>query len=238
MVVGPKSAKSQAQEADVAANEALLLHAEAAKLAKSWLSGAFGGGGDDNHNDDNKADEDDALQKEQELFGPTAVPHSEKWVTSPSDSIIPDGGVGFQETPATNATTSSRNSDQTTAFLRKQLLRGHNNSHVTAKPRPRPGPQALSSKRIDSEDEEEGRSGLGKVRSKGKGQTASSSVNDESVHPMSETATPAADGTTSPALTVASPIPSRTAKKRGSSYLDEVLASRAAKKKKKIAKHP
>lgn len=79
MVPKPTSAKSQVQESDVAANEALLQYAEASKLAKSWLSGSLGNA------DPNKATEDEAdLQKEQELFGKNVAHYSETYVASPS----------------------------------------------------------------------------------------------------------------------------------------------------------
>ncbi|EXJ90935.1 hypothetical protein A1O1_04042 [Capronia coronata CBS 617.96] len=247
MVPKPTSAKSQVTEADLAANEALLLHAEAARLAKSWLSGAFSGS-DTNDNNDTAADEAD-LKKEQELFGKNAVQYSET------------GGVGFQDPSAGNGTkgaAASRGADQTTAFLRKHLLRGQNNSHTTstAKPRPRSGAQGYPSRRAaDSEDEEEGRSGVGKSKYKGRvhTHTASYAGGSESGFPRSSDnlaqsaltdatgVRDTVDGATQlpPTPTGAAPPgQARTTKKRGSSYLDEVLASRAAKKNKKMPKNP
>ncbi|KAL2434847.1 hypothetical protein ABEF95_008764 [Exophiala dermatitidis] len=245
---------SAVPEADIATNEALLFHAEASRLAKSWLQGATGAA--DPKEEDNDDDEAD-LQRERELFGSNnAAQYSET------------GGVGFEvpsepQNGGGSATSSSRTGyDQTTAFLRKQLLRGRGNasSHASVKPRPQlPQAKQRRANNSDDEDEEEGRSALGKGRSKNnknnKTQIKGNSELKNSELRQKEITVPAADesvttshedmnkGTTTStpqsttsATTTANTTQSRptTNKKRGSSYLDEVLASRAAKKNKKM----
>lgn len=57
---------SAVPEADIATNGALLFHAEASRLAKSWLQGATAAA--DPKEGDNDEDEAD-LKRERELFG-------------------------------------------------------------------------------------------------------------------------------------------------------------------------
>lgn len=144
------------------------------------------------------------------------------------------GGIGYQE-PINSSNPATRSSDPATAFLRKQLLRGGprgagQNQHTSAKPLPRRGPH----KRDDSDDEEEGRSGLGRGKA-GKSQpakdkTPKSADQDHGAHDTDSGLNGTANGVQQESA------PPKAAKKRGSSYLDEVLASRAAKKKKKFNK--
>ena len=124
----------------------------------------------------------------------------------------------------------TREVNASTEKLRKQMLgkrtnfKNSNNNNrdgslVASKPRPRPG-----KRKAESDDEEEGRSGLGKEQkqkpSKQKDSTENSADKQETV--------PDSPVAPAPKLTAA---PST--KKRGGSYLDQVLAERAARKKKK-----
>ncbi|KAK5458505.1 hypothetical protein LTS15_004587 [Exophiala xenobiotica] len=217
---------TQDSEIDIATNEALLQHAEASRLAKSWLNSALG----DNDNSTSNARED-----EQEEFEPNLVKNASLYSEN--------GGIGY--TQPTDSS-SARASDPATAFLRKQLLgrggqRGnlHHNQHTTTKSRP--GSAASSARRRDdSEDEEEGRSGLGKSKASKTKSTPGTQPNTSLTHPDdTDAATTNAASNNSvqhAASGQGSPHVSRTIKKRGSSYLDEILASRAAKKKKKSGK--
>ncbi|KAK4942980.1 hypothetical protein LTR10_017364 [Elasticomyces elasticus] len=207
------STSGNPKEIDIITNEALLHHDEASRLAKSWLASAYS-------SDDNDGEQDDF----------------EKTLTNNSGQYSETGGLGYTE-PTNPSGSGARGSDPTTAFLRKQLLgRGQrataHNQHTSAKPRPRYG----AGKRDDSDDEEEGRSGLGKGKAKAgknrhnEGKVPKSATPGQPAHqPVSK----ARDGEVQQGTVGAAP---RAAKKRGSSYLDEVLASRAAKKKKKFTK--
>jgi hypothetical protein len=93
----------------------------------------------------------------------------------------------------------------------------------------------------DSEDEEEGRSGLGKSKASKTKNTPGTQPNMSLPHPDDTnvgTTNAASDSSLQHAASgQGSPhVSSKTTKKRGSSYLDEILASRAAKKKKKSGK--
>lgn len=145
------------------------------------------------------------------------------------------GGIGYQE-PTNSSNSATRGSDPATTFLRKQLLRGGqrgagHNQHTSAKPQPRRG----ILKRDDSDDEEEGRSGLGRGKSGksklAKFKTPKPASQDQPAHDtISDLNGP------HPREVQQGSTPPKATKKRGSSYLDEVLASRAAKKKKKFNK--
>ena len=69
---------TKVQEGDIAANEARLQHAEAARLAKSWLSNVFG---DQAHTDDGAEAELDENEKKFEL-GLNRDEYSETYVRS------------------------------------------------------------------------------------------------------------------------------------------------------------
>ena len=141
------------------------------------------------------------------------------------------GGLGYTE-PTNSSGTPTRGTDPATAFLRKQVLgrsqraTGHN-QHTSAKPQPR----RYAPKRDDSDDEDEGRSALGTGKGKAsENKTLKPAGQNHSAHHT------AADAHPSEVQQETANAASKAAKKRGSSYLDEVLASRAAKKKKKFNK--
>lgn len=94
------------------------------------------------------------------------------------------------------------------------MLTGHHSA--ASKPRPR-----AAAKRPDSDDEEEGRSGLGK-----KSESRAAVPRGKNVQ-SSEAQTESTETTT--------PTSAPPSKKRGGSYLDQVLADRANKKRKKKA---
>ncbi len=224
------STKTAPSEADIATNNALLNYSEASRLAKSWLSG-FNSNGQDDTEKDQEAEEqaERELLKKQNFFSDT-------------------GGIGYH---APESPSGSRPSamDSTTTFLRKQLLSGRNapngtRGHSATVARPRSIVQR-SSKHEHESDEEESRASVGKKR----GRTAGKVTKTVAPAPMDQTHGTDLAGTSTtkaPALREAAPPdddgpeparlvpPSKAAKKRGtSSYLDEVLALRAAKKQKK-----
>lgn len=115
-----------------------------------------------------------------------------------------------------------------TEKLRKQMLgkkaavsAGRNGMQQLSASKPRPRP---AKREEESDDEEGGRSGVGKRKEK----------------PLPEQLEPSTEGAATgdkedrgiapPTIVASSSVP---AKKRGSSYLDQVLAERAAKRKKK-----
>jgi hypothetical protein len=67
----------QASEIDIATNEALLQHAEASRLAKSWLNSAHG----DNDNSTSNAREDEKEEFEPNLAKNAAL-YPEKYVST------------------------------------------------------------------------------------------------------------------------------------------------------------
>ncbi|KAJ9502250.1 hypothetical protein H2202_002315 [Exophiala xenobiotica] len=217
---------TQATEIDIATNEALLQHAEASRLAKSWLNSALG----DNDNSTSNGRED-----EQEEFEPNLAKNAALYSEN--------GGIGYTQ-PIDSS--SARASDPATAFLRKQLLgrggqRGnlHHNQHTTSKSRPGPATSSAH-RRGDSDDEEEGRSGLGKSKTSKTKNTPGTLPNISRTYPddtdVGTTNAASNNSVQHAASGQGPPHVSKTTKKRGSSYLDEILASRAAKKKKKSGK--
>ncbi|KIW85140.1 hypothetical protein Z517_00529 [Fonsecaea pedrosoi CBS 271.37] len=247
-----------ASDADIATNKALLFHAEAARLAKSWLRGTAVGDGPDKDEDEDKAEED--LERE---------------FLRNKDVYSETGGVGYHpptESSLSNGISSDHNT--TTAFLRKQLLRGHQRgratngsaqTHNASTARPNTQLRApRQAKGEDDSDEEESRSGVvGKRKRNTNAGRAAAAVESEAsgstpsqIHPSSASETrhslepsdaadsapneshdqfdsaPQATSSSNPQVTLP-----RAGKKRGaSSYLDELLASRAAKKNKKKKK--
>jgi hypothetical protein len=237
-----KKTNSHVKESDLASNEALLQHAEASKLAKSWLNDAFGA-----------ADDDDDVEREEKhlnaAFGNPAQ-YSETYVTFPfillgrvlraDKSDACSGGLGFQEA-AEPISTSRAVRDSTTAFLRKQLLpRGSGRPHPrsAASDLRRGTGRGRGSGPDSSGDEEEGRSGLGKGAKRkrnmqvGVNQIQPTSVSETLMAQTKKAQTDVIEDADTQNLQASA----RTGKKqkRGSSYLDEILASRAAKKKKKV----
>ncbi|OAG41206.1 hypothetical protein AYO21_04586 [Fonsecaea monophora] len=251
-----------ASDADIATNKALLFHAEAARLAKSWLRGTAVGDGPDKDEDEDKAEED----LEQEFL-------------RNKDVYSETGGVGYHP-PTESSLSNGISSDQntTTAFLRKQLLRGHQRGRATNgsaqthnASTARPNTQIRAPRWVkgeDDSDEEESRSGVvGKRKRKTNAgraaavtaaavESGASGSTPSQIHPSSASetghslepsgaaesapneshdqfdSTPQATSSSNPQATLP-----RAGKKRGAgSYLDELLASRAAKKKKKKKK--
>ncbi|KIX02789.1 uncharacterized protein Z518_08731 [Rhinocladiella mackenziei CBS 650.93] len=220
MTSGSRLAKEQVKESDIATNEALLFHAEASRLAKSWLTGAFG----------KPEREGDDVEQDDMDFTANAAKYSET------------GGLGFQEAAdQTSKISLSEGPDQTTTFLRKQLFHGQRDAYnlTTQKPRPR---KNFAVKRGDSDDEEEGRSGLGKGKSMKRKTSNQDQIESRRTSEI-ETATQNHGNNSDTADTdMAKPAPNKTdleacsTKKRGTSYLDEILAIRATKKNKKMNK--
>lgn len=151
------------------------------------------------------------------------------------------GGIGYTE-PTDATSSASRASDPATAFLRKQMLGRGANQHTSTKALPRPGqrhPHPLRRRQDDDEDEEEGRSGLGKSKaskhrlstSKGSSAQETNGADDGVSVPLASENAAAPKGDPSDAATQNK----KKNKKRGSSYLDEILASRVSKKNKKTS---
>ncbi|OAL38388.1 hypothetical protein AYO20_02447 [Fonsecaea nubica] len=248
-----------ASDADIATNKALIFHAEAARLAKSWLRGTAVGDGPDKDEDEDKAEED--LERE---------------FLRNKDVYSETGGVGYHP-PTESSLSNGISSDQntTTAFLRKQLLRGHQRGRATNgnaqthnASTARPNTQLRAPRRAkdeDDSDEEESRSGVvGKrKRNTNAGRAAAATavaVESEAASSVPSHIPPTETGRSHEPSGAADSAPneshgqsdgtlqatsssnppamlSRAGKKRGAgSYLDELLASRAAKKNKKKKK--
>ncbi|KIW20306.1 hypothetical protein PV08_00881 [Exophiala spinifera] len=216
---------SKPSDIDLSTNEALLQHAEASRLARSWLSGVFG--------DESSAA---SVQDEQDKFDKT-VAHKPALY---SDT----GGIGYAEPTDPTSSASRGSSDPATAFLRKQMLgRGANQHPTSTRGPPRPGgnPHSLRRRRDDDdEDEEEGRSGLGKSKASKQKLSSSQISSVANANGADNVVSPSQEAENATALNGGQLQKTTThqqqKKKRGSSYLDEILASRASKKKKKSGK--
>ncbi|OQV03620.1 hypothetical protein CLAIMM_08640 [Cladophialophora immunda] len=242
----PARTTAGASEADIATNKALLFHAEAARLAKSWLRGATTGGDGRDEDEDEQDKAEAALEKEflrnRDLYSET-------------------GGVGYH--PPTTGSASSTSApgvnDATTMFLRKQLLRGRTtngnaHAHNATTTRPRTQPQASRREKSGGDsDEEESRSGVGKSKRQAKNIRVAAGSETAKPAPQIEeeetgdafeksganSALDQSRGESDSVVQAPEPdiphvAPPKTSKKRGAaSYLDELLASRAAKKQKK-----
>lgn len=254
----PTRPQATPSASDIATNEALLAHAEAARLAKSWLATAFPpsvdgaqGNADDGEEEHDSATEEATLRAHRDLYSETS-------------------GIGYHPPPdgPTSAGTLSRAAaDPATAFLRKQLLgRGHaHNKHpgavrtatfASTHRSSTARPLRARRKESDDEDRDESRSGLVKSKSQSKNKTTNSREPARGTaadmegsemgggtprHSNLEPEPPASDasqGRAHATATSTSLTPSHAARtqKRGTSYLDELLASRAAKKNKKTNK--
>ncbi|OCT51165.1 hypothetical protein CLCR_09020 [Cladophialophora carrionii] len=228
-------------EADIAANRARLHYSEASRLAKSWLSGftfTSTDGSDDRETEweDEEAERD--LLKHQDRYSDT-------------------GGVGYHapESSVSMSTSTARPAvtDPTTMFLRKQLLGGRNGARSSTEIKRhnatagRVRPQMPRSGKQDDSDEDESRATVGKGRGTRKNnvaksassQTAASTRDTEEVTAAEslvgqKAASPSLDSTDTGISTQPPSAVAKASKKRGAgSYLDELLASRAAKKQKK-----
>lgn len=268
------SQKSQVKDSDVAANEALLAHAEFSRSVKSWLSIPAYGDRSDDDNDDQVSDKDGAGGKPTSRDGLHGLRVAGEEVTSDMyGEIIPfplcrydhiltgtfnyRGGLGFTTPKDSSGRPVTTATDPTTTFLRKQLLGKTRPHHPAASPRPR-GQLHGSTNHIargarmgapkdDDSDEEDSRSGLGKSRKAQGKSTLGSTAKDDLVETK-----PGNDGTQTASTTTTVPgskqgkdktplnLPpamlSSRRMKRGTSYLDEVLAERARKKNKKQRK--
>ncbi|KIW91611.1 uncharacterized protein Z519_07579 [Cladophialophora bantiana CBS 173.52] len=253
-------ATTRASEADIATNTALLFHAEAAQLAKSWLRGAPAS--DDGQEEDEDHDKD---KEEQDL---------EREFLRNKDMYSETAGVGYRAATTTESTSmpGSAATDPTAAFLRRQLLPGHHrgraangnagtHSAMTARPRP----PLRAPRRVNGEgdsDEEESRSGLGKRKRKAENVRQPASRSGETTkaqwqidqagkraHSPGEVG--ASSGPNGSHVAVAEPhradpvpdpemvhVAQSKARKTGTgSYLDELLASRTAKKQRRKNKN-
>ena len=209
---------------DIATNQALLKHAEATKIAKSWLSSFTSTEG----RNDTAADKEEEEELEKELL-------------KNKDVYSDTGGIGYHAPDSSSFTSTSRpaTTDQTTTFLRKQLLKGRgaratngvvqNHSATTARPHPQ-HTQRNAGNWEDSE-EEESRAGVGKHKSRSKSRAVTTVPRGAA---QEDTVPPATDGAEPRQPSSMSRKQPKATKKRGaSSYLDELLASRAAKQQKK-----
>ncbi|KIW66678.1 hypothetical protein PV04_05987 [Phialophora macrospora] len=230
---------SEPSEADIAANRARLNYSEASRLAKSWLSGFTFTSTHDS--DDRQTDQEDE-DAERDLF-------------KHQDQYSETGGIGYHAAQPSTSTSTARPAvtDPTTMFLRKQLLGGRSagqssaegQKHNATAGRLRQQVQRYGNK--DDSDEEESRAIVGK----GRGTRNEKGVKSNSSQTAARTREP--DGTVPADLPAGKPAASanhdstemvqstsppapqlKAGKKRGTgSYLDELLASRAAKKQKK-----
>lgn len=268
MPVTQRNVPTTATESDIATNHALLQHAEATRLAKSWLNGFFNDKDHATNTTAAAADEkdDDDEREDLKYFGKDAY-YSET------------GGVGFRPAAGDEddggAVSRRSGASDSTTFLRKQLLRGgrggggrtsnsvHSQTHNATTARPRGHTTNTQSYRTGGggrerrraaedldEDNEECRSGLGKEKKKGarKAPMKSEEAIKSRLEPTHAPAPEAAATDISSAVPTGasasnhtddqSQIQSRAGggKKRGTSYLDELLAIRAAKKNKKQRK--
>jgi hypothetical protein len=215
------SAKT-ASEADIVVNKARLNYAEASRLAKSWLRGSASLG-------TRKQDDEAALAQEEE-----AEAKAERELLSNKDRYSETSGIGYHasDTAATRATSRAGGPDPGTAFLRKQLMNSRttprngasSRQHTTSNTR---APLQRRGKLEVESDEEESRATVGKKKGNHNNRAAIDSVvaamdQDTEVEIV-------ADSSAKVPLTSI-----KANKKRGaSSYLDELLTSRAAKKQKK-----
>ncbi|KAJ9610001.1 hypothetical protein H2200_006331 [Cladophialophora chaetospira] len=220
-------------EADIATNRALLHYAEASRLAKSLLGNYSSTSGQDDHDTEQEEKAERELLKRQDLFSDT-------------------GGVGYRAPESLNGSNSRPAvMDPTTTFLRRQLLSGRagasqnglkgHNATVT-----RPRHQAQRSGKHDLDSDEDSRATVGEKGGTSKNTKAAMATDrTQAVYLIGEPTTNVPAGSEvasqddnglnpaqqSSSATASQPKP---AKKRGtSSYLDELLASRAAKKQKK-----
>jgi hypothetical protein len=234
-----KSKSSGPSEADIAANRARLNYSEASRLAKSWLSGftsTSAHGSDDRETDQEDEDAERDLLKHQDRY---------------SDI----GGIGYHAPEQSTLTSTVRPAvtDPTTTFLRKQLLGGRSvgqssaegQKHNAAAGRVRQ--QVHRSGNKDDSDEEESRATVGKGRGTRNDKVAKSTSSQTAARtaeledtapadlPVGKPAAGSNDDSTDVVQYNSPPAAQpQASKKRGtSSYLDELLASRAAKKQKK-----
>ena len=240
-----KPTKANPSKADIITNRALLNYAEASRLAKSWLRdfpapiGQDGQETDPDHEEEKEAAAERELLQNRDLYSET-------------------GGVGYRAPESNGAKSGTRPTaaDPTTMLLRKQLLGGRNATlgqvnggrHGASVPRPRPQQQRLGgAKRENDSDEEESRATLTRTKDRQSNRATNStdsilSVRSTDLNTVSigidgegEARHPEKQSQPSSAPNA----PSRQSKKRGkSSYLDELLASRAAKKQKKSKSNP
>jgi hypothetical protein len=167
------------------------------------------------------------------------------------------GGLGFIPPKDSTGRPVTTATDPTTTFLRKQLLGRTRPHHPPTSPRTRgqlygstnhlPRGSRTGALKDDDSDEEDSRSGLGKARKPQSTSTRASTVKNELVEtdPGEEgTQTGSTTGTVEgskqakdkTSLDLPPAMLSSRRMKRGTSYLDQVLAERARKKKKKQGK--
>jgi hypothetical protein len=123
-----------------------------------------------------------------------------------------------------SALAQTRGGSAATEKLRKQMLGKRATTLKASAPGQTSSSPRPKASRRDSEDEEEGRSAVGKKRQKNRQAQVREGARTESGEGEKLADV---EGTSS---TMAGPVP---AKKRGSSYLDEILARRESKKKKR-----
>jgi hypothetical protein len=208
---------------DVVRNQLALQYAQFEIFSKGLKANGLGNSSDSETSDDDQHLVKHAQPKSSELTGIGAV------VPTGDDD---DGNemLSRQETAATQRLRKQLLGDRVgppagSLSANGSMIQGGGHS-AASKSRPRP-----STKKDESDDEEEGRAALGKSKSK------KNSVGGNSKVPDSLQRDPDSGNENSgTAQQLRSPSLQITSKKRGTSYLDQLLADRANKKNKKKQK--
>ncbi|KIV90390.1 hypothetical protein PV10_07699 [Exophiala mesophila] len=242
--MGPTAPKApKVSPSDLATNEALLAYADASRLARSWLSAGS------TTSDHQGTDQEAEPQEDEALNG------LEKFT---QEGYSDNGGVGFVVSPSSvangsTAGTGSTGHDAATSFLRTQML---GKSFRSQQQRQGHNPNSRQPKwnhrgkggQIDDDDESESRSHVAKSKPRPhQRQEAPNKVVNQHAESSSDTIAnqshsnqsdelgggPSTSGVNLPASPSTTPVSRKRAK---ASYLDEILAQRAAKKNKKASK--
>ncbi|EXJ58193.1 hypothetical protein A1O7_05618 [Cladophialophora yegresii CBS 114405] len=231
-------------EADIATNRARVNYSEASRLAKAWLSGFTFTSANGSHDRETDTDQHDEEEAEREL-----LKHQDRY----SDT----GGIGYRAPESSSSTSTSAArpavTDPTTMFLRKQLLGGRSGARSSMEVQRynatagRIRSQVHRTGKQGDSDEDESRASVSKGRGARQNNVAKA-VSSETAARTRETeeipraeslagqrAASADHDSTDIALSTRPPsAQAKASKKRGTgSYLDELLASRAAKRQKK-----
>ncbi|KEF59070.1 uncharacterized protein A1O9_03913 [Exophiala aquamarina CBS 119918] len=260
--------KQVVKESDVAANEAILAHAEFSQTVKSWLSIPAYGGGDDIEGENAQGGDNGGA-------GGTSSRMKEVLHAAGEEATSDMGGLGYiPPKDSDGRPVTATTSDPTTAFLRKHLLgsrsrlvhpaastnrprggslRGNAGSyHAAARG---PGTRRANTNDDDSDDEQDSRSKARgapsksargrsakndtaveiepKLRDGGGGDGSSSSTTLQTGTQAEEIEQQAHDKPSPADQPWAAMSTAGRAKRGPTSYLDQVLAERARKKKKK-----
>ncbi|KPI42868.1 uncharacterized protein AB675_1883 [Cyphellophora attinorum] len=203
---------------DVVRNQLALQYAQYETFSKTLRSSGVEGASDSESSNDDQHLVKHAQPKSSEVSGIGAV-------LPTGDDDYGNEMLSRQETAATQRLRKQILGDRVippagSLSATGSMIQGGGHS-AAPKPRSRPATKQ------DSDDEEEGRGKLGKSKSKSKGVGVDSSVPDLVTSDADNSGTAQQTGTSSP-----QPV----SKKRGTSYLDQLLANRANKKSKKKQK--